>query len=75
MTDKAITFLENNRDRPFCLMVSHFLVHEPVKAPARWLFEKYQRKLGDAPPAHAAYGAFVRRWTITSGGCSRRWSV
>ncbi|HEU5068875.1 MAG TPA: sulfatase [Verrucomicrobiae bacterium] len=59
MTDKAIAFLEANRARPFCLTISHFFVHEPVKAPARWLFEKYQRRYGDGNPKHAAYGAFV----------------
>lgn len=59
MTDKAIAFLERNRERPFCLMISHFYVHEPVRAPARWLFDKYHKKLGGGSAAEAAYGAFV----------------
>ncbi|HEX5082766.1 MAG TPA: sulfatase [Blastocatellia bacterium] len=59
MADKAIAFLERNKDRPFCLMVSHFFVHDPVKAPARWLFEKARRKAKVNSDKAAAYVAFV----------------
>ena len=33
LTDKAIGFLEENRGRPFLLVLSHYAVHTPLQAP------------------------------------------
>jgi arylsulfatase A-like enzyme len=35
-TDLAIQFLERNRERPFCLMLSYGPPHDPYVAPPRW---------------------------------------
>ncbi len=45
MTDRAIAFIEDNKDRPFFLYVSHWEVHTPIKATAD-LVDKYKQKKG-----------------------------
>ena len=42
-TDAAIEFIEENRDRPFFLHLSHRSVHIPLEAPSE-LVEKYENK-------------------------------
>ena len=43
LTEKAVEFIETNRDRPFVLQVSHYAVHIPLSTtPA--LLEKYRKK-------------------------------
>lgn len=55
LTDEALRYLEENRDRPFFLYLSHFAVHDPIQAPAP-LVAKYRAKLGQRPaPAGPAY--------------------
>ena len=41
MADEAMTFLEDNRDRPFMLMLWNYTVHWPMEAPGP-LLEKYK---------------------------------
>ncbi len=48
LTDEAVTFIEDNRDRPFFLYLSHFAVHDPIQGRAD-LVEKYQSKLARDP--------------------------
>ena len=44
ITDAGVRFIEENKDRPFFLYLSHFEVHTPLKAdPA--VTKKYQQKL------------------------------
>ena len=43
LTDQAERFMEENRDNPFCLYLSHFAVHIPLEA-NKELVEKYQQK-------------------------------
>lgn len=57
LTDQAETFLEENRERAFCLYLAHFAVHVPIEArPA--LIEKYEKKpkpdVGVNNPVYAA---------------------
>lgn len=59
MTEKAIGFLERNQKRPFCLEVAHFFVHDPLKAPARWMFERARRRTGVGSDEAAAHIAMV----------------
>ena len=61
MTDKAIRFIEEQGDDgPFFLQVNHFYAHTPVRTQAKWLTEKYARKLDEGEPErHAEYAAFV----------------
>ncbi|NOT29713.1 MAG: sulfatase [Planctomycetes bacterium] len=32
LTDEAVAFLEREHERPFCLVLAHFAVHEPIQA-------------------------------------------
>lgn len=44
LTDEALNYIEENKDRPFFLYLSHFAVHDPVQGRAD-LVEKYRKKL------------------------------
>ena len=60
LTDKAIDFLQKNRDRRFFLQLSHYFVHDPVHTRMPWLKEKYRKLLPEgAAKNRAAYGAMV----------------
>jgi arylsulfatase A-like enzyme len=53
LTDRALEFIEANRQRPFFIYLSHHAVHIPLQAKAE-LIEKYRAKaaklnLGDTP--------------------------
>ncbi|MGE4619785.1 MAG: sulfatase [Planctomycetota bacterium] len=58
LTDHAVSFIEENADRPFLLMLSHYAVHTPVQAPpeevARWA-----KKLPEEPKRRHRYAALV----------------
>ena len=43
LTDEALKFIEQNRERPFFLYLSHYAVHSPHQAKEE-LIEKYRRK-------------------------------
>ncbi len=43
LTDFSIDFIEQNKDKPFVLYLSHYAVHVPLKAPEK-LIEKYKNK-------------------------------
>jgi arylsulfatase A len=51
LTDEALRFIEDHRDRPFFLYLSHFAVHDPIEGRSD-LVEKYQAKLDRSPPDH-----------------------
>jgi arylsulfatase A len=53
LTDEALTYIEQNKDRPFFLYLSHFAVHDPIQGPAD-LVKKYQAKLQRSPTAKGA---------------------
>ncbi len=44
LTDGALKFIEQNKDQPFFLYLSHFAVHDPIHGRSD-LVEKYRRKL------------------------------
>ena len=48
LTDKAMEFISQNKDRPFFLCFGHYAVHTPIQSP-RNLIEKYKQKLSDHP--------------------------
>ena len=59
LTAEAVAFVEENRDRPFFLYLTHYTVHTPLQAPPD-LVEKYRRKLARTPaPVHPTYAAMV----------------
>ncbi|MBS3771504.1 MAG: sulfatase [Bacteroidales bacterium] len=43
LTDEAIRFIEENKDQPFLVYLSHYAVHTPLQAPEA-LVEKYKAK-------------------------------
>jgi len=62
LTNKALEFIEQNKDRSFFLYLSHHTVHIPLQA-RKELVDKYRAKLkpGQAPPAQASptYAAMI----------------
>jgi len=46
LTDEALTFIEENKDQPFFLYLSHFAVHDPIHGRPD-LVEKYRNKLAN----------------------------
>jgi len=59
LTDRTIEFIEQNRDRPFFIHLSHFAVHIPLQAKEAEI-EKYAKK--PKPPQginHPVYAAMV----------------
>ncbi|MFZ2339210.1 MAG: sulfatase [Bacteroidales bacterium] len=60
LTDEALKFIEENRDRPFFLYLSHYAVHTPIQA-KDILIEKYSGKSADTIRGHsnAKYAAMI----------------
>jgi len=48
LTDEALAFIENNKERPFFLYLSHFAVHNPLEG-RKDLVQKYKEKLAGMP--------------------------
>ena len=48
LTDHALSFITENKDRPFFLCFAHYAVHTPIQAPAA-LVEKYKAKAKKLP--------------------------
>jgi len=44
LTTEAIHFIDQNKKKPFFLMMAHYAVHEPLQAPEQ-LVDKYQTKI------------------------------
>ena len=44
LTDEALNYIEQNKDRPFFLYLSHFAVHDPIQGRPD-LVKKYRKKL------------------------------
>ncbi|MDP7205601.1 MAG: sulfatase-like hydrolase/transferase, partial [Pirellulaceae bacterium] len=57
MADEATSFLEENRDRPFMLMLWNYTVHWPMEAPVP-LLEKYKSRSGPGLN-DTRYGAMI----------------
>ncbi len=48
MTREAVDYIEENKDHPFFLYLSHFAVHDPIQG-RKDLVEKYRKKLAKMP--------------------------
>ncbi|OJV31990.1 MAG: hypothetical protein BGO29_00705 [Bacteroidales bacterium 36-12] len=48
MTDEAIKFMQENKDKPFFLYLSHYAVHDPIEGRPD-LVAKYEKKLASMP--------------------------
>lgn len=49
LTDEALRFIDDNRNKPFFLYLSHFAVHDPIQGRPD-LVKKYERKRSQLPP-------------------------
>jgi len=58
LTDEAVKFIEQNRDKPFFLYLSHHAVHTPIQA-KKELIEKYKKKKGDDVHNNPTYAAMI----------------
>ncbi|MCG8311063.1 MAG: sulfatase [Cytophagales bacterium] len=57
LTEKAVRFIEKNKDEPFLLVLSHYAVHAPYMA-KKEVIEKYERIKG-ADQNYPVYAAMV----------------
>ncbi len=48
LTDESLKFLDNNKDKPFLLYLSHYAVHTPVQS-KKELTDKYREKVSNLP--------------------------
>ena len=54
LTDEAVRFIEQNRQNPFFLLLSHFSVHIPLSAPQELVERHRARAAGRYHPVYAA---------------------
>ena len=59
LTDRAVRFIEENKDRPFFLYLPHFAVHGPIIAKPE-LVPRYERKPPDRGHRNPAYAAMIQ---------------
>jgi arylsulfatase A-like enzyme len=58
LTNEAVKFIEQNRDKPFFLYLSHHAVHTPIQAKEE-LIEKYRKKKPTAVHNNPTYAAMI----------------
>jgi arylsulfatase A-like enzyme len=58
MTDESLKFIEQNRDGPFFLYLSHHAVHTPIQA-RKEIIEKYKKKKPSAEHNNPTYAAMI----------------
>lgn len=58
LTDRAVRFIERNRDRPFFLYLPHFAVHVPHEAKPE-LIDRFRRKEGVGGHRDPVYAAMI----------------
>lgn len=59
LTNEAIAFMRENKNQPFLLYWSLYYVHTPVRTRSKWLYEKYEKRLGADNRRKVHYAAFV----------------
>jgi arylsulfatase A-like enzyme len=61
LTDEAIKFIKDHKERPFFMYLSHYAVHTPLEAPDS-LVQKYEEKLKENPVQKSAtYAAMIEK--------------
>ena len=58
LTDHAVKFIEDNRDKPFFLYLTHYAVHTPIQGKDN-LVEKYEGKPGSQGQDNPEYAAMI----------------
>jgi len=59
LTDLAVRFLEENRDRPFFLYLSHFAVHTPIEGKPDKVRKYDAKSRPDNPQNYGEYAAMI----------------
>ncbi len=59
LTDEAINFMENNRERPFFLYLPHYAVHVPIEAKEN-LKQAFSEKTPDGEQKDPGYAAMIQ---------------
>lgn len=67
LTDEAVKFIRDNKDRPFFLYLPHFAVHIPLGAPDDLVEEYRKRAKPDAAQNNPIYAAMVQRLDASVG--------
>ena len=65
ITDHAISFISQNRDRPFFLCLAHYAVHTPIQSPPA-LVKEYQEKRAGRPDASSKEPAVKEKFGALS---------
>lgn len=60
LTDEALKFLEQSKDKPFFLYLPHYAVHMPLQAKPETI-EKYKAKAAGLPAGREVYGTDLGR--------------
>jgi arylsulfatase A-like enzyme len=58
LTDESLKFIEQNRNKPFFLYLSHHTVHTPIQA-KKEIIEKYKKKKPSAEHNNPTYAAMI----------------
>jgi arylsulfatase A-like enzyme len=58
LTDEAVEFISENKDKPFFLYLAHHAVHTPIQAKEQ-VIEKYSKKEKAGCHNHATYAAMI----------------
>ncbi|MFC1725462.1 sulfatase [candidate division KSB1 bacterium] len=66
LNDEAIRFIENNRDNPFFLYLSHYAVHSPIRG-KKEILNKYKNKPGIGGQKDPVYAAMIESIDIGVG--------
>lgn len=66
LTDEAVGFIQDHKDRPFFLWLSHYAVHTPIEADPKVLAQVKKRPAGDLHD-HAEYAAMVESFDQSVG--------
>ncbi len=58
LTDYALDFIEDNKNQPFFVYLSHYAVHTPIEAKEK-LIKKYENKPADNGHTNPVYAAMI----------------
>lgn len=73
LTAEAVNFIDQNRDAPFFLYLSHYAVHTPIQA-KKQVQARYERKMPDSVKGHIkpAYAAMIESVDASMGTVLRK---
>lgn len=66
LTNEAINYIKSNKETPFFLLLSHFAVHTPIKAPEN-LVSKYRNKPSGRVHSNPVYAAMIENLDMNVG--------